>query len=130
MRMISPIFSNGFSKKPSKNWIYWLSDELENKYMRQYPRATKVFSVLMWIVFLLPSVLFVRSLVVLTWNGVEILGPLAGLGIIGCVLIGLGLGNIIAAFMHIYLGHLVTTVLMLSGVFILLATYYLIFFFA
>jgi len=128
--MISPIFSNGFSKKPSKNWIYWLSDELENKYMRQYPRATKVFSVLMWIVFLLPSVLFVRSLVVLTWNGVEILGPLAGLGIIGCVLIGLGLGNIVAAFMHIYLGHLVTTVLMLSGVFILLATYYLIFFFA
>lgn len=128
--MISPIFSNGFSKKPSKNWIYWLSDELENKYMRQYPRATKVFSVLMWIVFLLPSVLFVRSLVVLTWNGVEILGPLASLGIIGCVLIGLGLGNIIAAFMHIYLGHLVTTVLMLSGVFILLVTYYLIFFFA
>ena len=114
--MIKPIFSNGFSKKPSKNWVAWLSPDYENAYMRQYPRATKVLSIGMTIFFFLPAVLFVWSLIVLTWNDIRMFGPLAGLGIIGCILIGFGLANIIGAFMHVYLGHLVTLVAMFSGV--------------
>lgn len=126
MKIISPIYFSGFSKR---NWLYWLSDD-ENSYMRQYPRATIAFCIIMWTLFLLPSILFVYSLIVLTRNDVYIVGPLAGLGLIGCILIGWGFGNIIAAFMHIYLGHRATIVFILAGAMFILITYYLIFLFA
>jgi len=123
MRIISP----RFYKRPPKNWGDWLKPGYKSKYTLQYPLASKIFGVIAALLFLLPSALLVYSFIVLSRDGIEIFGPIAGLGMIGSMMIGLGLASIVAAFIHTYLGHIATGVLVLIGLIFLLITYLVIF---
>ena len=124
LKRINPVFY----KALPKDWKEWFTPGYKSDYRLKHPIAHKVFGVIIMILLFLPSAFFVYSFVIFTRAGVEIFGPLAGLGIIGSMLIGLGLCNIVFAFIHQYLGHRVTCISIAAGIFVLLITYFFVFY--
>jgi hypothetical protein len=74
----------------------------------------------------LPIALVVYVFAILSRSGVEIFGPLGGIGALGAVLVGSGLVSIVAAFTHQYFGHFFTLITLLAGMFLLVITFWLV----
>ncbi len=122
MKIIDP----KFYKKPPKEWENWLHRGYKSDYMLNHPKASIVFGIIAIALFLLPVVMLIYTYIIFTRAGNEPFGPLAGLGIIGSILIGTGLSNLIMAFVQQYLGHVFTLTVILLGSFILAVTFYFI----
>jgi hypothetical protein len=93
-------------------------------YKKQHPVAYRAFGVLGAFLLIAPPALFCFACITLS-RDVELVGPLVGLGMLGAILIGAGLVNIILAFVHQYSGHIFTMELMLPGILLVGLSFYI-----
>ena len=102
-----------FSKKAPKNALEFFSPESDEAFKAQHPIGYVVLVISGIIAFLLPLLLY--GICVLGKLDDQSVGGWPFLAIIGCFVMGIGLFNIVAAFIHQYLGHKLTVISLLGG---------------
>ncbi len=107
--MITP----AFTKNAPKNFFEFFSPQSDKDFKKQHPVGYVILCIVGIIALLLPMVCLAFILESLSD---ESLGEAFFLpAMVGCFVIGVGLFNIVAAFIHQYLGHVVTAVCFLGG---------------
>ena len=101
-----------FSKKAPKNkWEFFFA-ESDATFKLLHPRIYKLLCGVGVLALLLPQILYVAYVVFIHPAPNE--WPML-LGYVGTFILGIGLFNIVAAWIHQYLGHLLTAVCLLAG---------------
>lgn len=99
-----------FNKRAPKNAVSFFSRDADIDFEEKHPIGYKVLVFAGITVLMLPQVLY---LILVLSNDVE--SAWIFLGYVGSFIIGIGLFNIVAAFIHQYLGHLVTVGCIVGG---------------
>ncbi len=106
MKIPNPVFNKKFPKN-AKQFFSPISDD---EYKAQHPLAFKVLIAIGITVLLLPTILFV-----IVCDSKDAGSGWMLLGLAGSFIMGIGLFNIVAAWLGQYLGHMVTFVCLLGG---------------
>ena len=101
-----------FNKKPSKNYLQYFLPESDDAFKKAHPTGYKILCFLGLAVLLIPYLIYLVYVLFIEPCPNE--WPLL-LGFIGTFIIGAGFFNIIAAFIHQYMGHLFTILSLLFG---------------
>ncbi len=101
-----------FSKKAPKNFLEYFSPESDEEFRAEHPIGYGVLVFFGILAFLLLLILY---LIYLCLFDNKSAGGWPMLGILGCFVMGVGLFNIVAAFIHQYLGHKLTAICLLGG---------------
>ena len=110
MRRIHPYFS----RKMPKNAAEYFSADSDEEFKRQHPIGYVVLVITGVAAFLLPLMLYTVYLS-LRFSDAGVLGGWPFLAIFGCLVMGIGMFNIVAAFIHQYLGHMLTLITFAVG---------------
>jgi len=111
-----------FSKYAPKNsWQYFLPNA-DHSFKSQHPVAYGWLRAVGVIVLLLPMIVY---MVVCFMNPYVWDNGVVMLGYAGSIMIGIGLFNVMAAFVHQYLGHKMTIICLGGGSFLIVLTYVL-----
>ena len=106
---VRPLF---YWKPPKEDVGFWFTPMSDVEFQSEHPVLYFVFVVIGITVFLLPAVLF--CIPAFKIPGAEHNGWVV-LGAVGGVVVGIGLFNIVAAWLHQYLGHVMTIICFLAG---------------
>ncbi len=101
-----------FQKKAPKNIWYYFTMESDESFRRMHPVRYYLLCAIGIGLWMLPSYLYVTYMESLETLRSEAWGII---GIVGTCMIGIGLYNIVAAWVHQYLGHVLTAVCFLGG---------------
>lgn len=113
-----------FTKKAPKNkWDYFSADSDED-FKRLHPLGYKCLCVIGIIALMLPQIIYFIYATAI--NPAPNEWPIM-LGYVGTFIVGIGLFNIVAAWIHQYLGHLLTAVCLLGGTALTLFSLYLLY---
>jgi hypothetical protein len=110
-----------FNKKLPAKWKGYFRFDLDKKFIKEHPKAYYFFVFLGICAIIGPIILWVY---LTTLIGIKLSSTdtreilLCSVGLIGSFSIATGLFNIIAAFLHQYLGHKVTIISIAGGLFI------------
>ncbi|MBQ7789078.1 MAG: hypothetical protein IJ398_05440 [Clostridia bacterium] len=102
-----------FSKKAPKNALQFFFPESDEAFKEQHPVGYWILVICGITAFLLPLIIF--SIYISHFDQDQGVGGWPALAIVGCLIIGIGLFNIVAAFIHQYLGHKLTAICLLGG---------------
>ena len=107
---INSIKPNFTRKAPKNKWKYFLPDS-DDEFKAAHPTGYKLLCALGIFALMLPQILYLVCIIMLgvteDWQVM--------LGYVGSFIVGIGLFNIVAAFVHQYLGHLVTVICIFGG---------------
>ena len=106
-----------FKRKLSKNSLKFFSPDADADFTAAHPKLYKLLEVVGIIVLLLPMVLYV---IFALPNAPE--SPMLFVGLIGSFIIGVGLFNIVAAFLDQYLGTAFTIICFVFGIGLIVLT--------
>ncbi len=101
-----------FTKKAPKKWQKFFLPSSDNNFKKIHPTVYKWLEAAGGTAFLLPSTIYAAYTVFINRAPNE---WWMLLGFVGTMIIGIGLFNIVAAWVHQYLGHFFTTVCFLVG---------------
>ena len=112
---IKPIFN----RKLPKHAASYFSMDSDERFKREHPKAYPLLAFIGGTALLLPmlSLIAVTQFVIPAPNS-----PWLMLGCLGSFVFGVGLFNIVAAWLHQYLGHAVTIVCLLLGAWMVAAS--------
>ena len=102
-----------FSKKAPKNAFEFFSPAADVDFKAAHPIGYWVLVILGIIAFILPLILYMPYIA--RFDGEQSAGGWPILAMVGCMVMGVGLFNIVAAFIHQYLGHKLTAICLLGG---------------
>jgi len=102
-----------FTKKAPKNALEFFSRKSDEGFKALHPIGYWVIAISGIIALFLPLAVYI--IYMLGLNGDQIVGGWAFLALLGCMVMGVGLFNIVAAFIHQYLGHRLTFGCLLGG---------------
>ena len=111
-----------FNRRCPENWRDFLRSDSDDQFKKEHPVAYPIFIALGLVILLAPMALFLLYLDALP--GEPSLASVL-LGFVGGGCLGVGLFNILAAFLGQYLGHKVTTNFVFWGVALLIIAGYL-----
>ena len=106
-----------FSTQAPKNAFEFFSPKSDKDFKSQHPIGYWILVILGVVAFILP-LLILPLLFYIIFDGTQGAGGWPLLAIVGCLVMGVGLFNIVAAFIHQYLGRLI-------WLFVLLVVYHL-----
>lgn len=101
-----------FNKKAPKAWLRFFNPVSDAAFKRAHPIGYVVLVIVGLIAFVLPMILY-NIIVIDLWDAPDSAWIL--LGLLGCMIMGVGLFNIVAAWIGQYLGHAVTWITLLGG---------------
>ena len=101
-----------FNKKAPKHWLRFFSAKSDGAFKRAHPIGYWVLVIVGIIAFVLPMILY-NIIVIDLWDAPN--SAWIVLGLLGCLVMGVGLFNIVAAWIGQYLGHAVTWITLLGG---------------
>jgi hypothetical protein len=107
--MITP----AFTKTAPKNFLEFFSPQSDKDFKKQHPAGYVILIIIALIALVLPMVLLTVGIGFLPDEDVGFAFFLPAM--LGCFVIGVGLFNIVAAFIHQYLGHALTAICLLGG---------------
>ena len=107
--MITPVFT----KTAPKNFLEFFSPQSDKDFKKQHPAGYVILIIIALIALVLPMVLLTVGIEFLPDEDVGFAFFLPAM--LGCFVIGVGLFNIVAAFIHQYLGHALTAICFLGG---------------
>lgn len=116
---VKPYFSR---KAPNNKWAYF-SAASDEDFKKLHPVGYRLLCVIGIAALMLPQVIYLYCIAI---NPAPNEWPLA-LGYVGTFVMGIGLFNIVAAWIHQYLGHLLTAICMLGGAALTLCSIYLLY---
>ena len=102
-----------FNKELPKNWAWFFNPASDDLFKKKHPVWYVILVSIALVVIVAPMSLFIYLSVVLAPN---VNSPILILGMIGAFSISVGLFNIVAAYLHQYLGHKVTVVSLMAGI--------------
>jgi hypothetical protein len=102
-----------FSKKAPKNAFEFFSPKSDEDFKVQHPIGYWILVASGIVALVLP--LFFYTIYISVFNEAQSVGGWPLLAIVGCIVMGVGLFNIVAAFIHQYLGHKLTAICLLGG---------------
>ena len=113
-----------FTKKAPKNKWEYFSPASDEDFKRLHPIGYKVLCLIGITALMLPQIIYILYCLLINpapneWTLM--------LGYVGTFVIGIGLFNIVAAWIHQYLGHLLTAVCLLGGTALTLFSMYLLY---
>ena len=113
-----------FTKKAPKNKWEYFSPASDEDFKRLHPVGYKVLCLIGITALMLPQIVYIVYCLLINpapneWTLM--------LGYVGTFVIGIGLFNIVAAWIHQYLGHLLTAVCLLGGTALTLFSMYLLY---
>lgn len=113
-----------FTKKAPKNKWEFFSPESDEEFKKLHPIGYKILVAAGIIALMLPQIIYLVYITVINpapneWTIM--------LGYVGSFIVGIGLFNIIAAWIHQYLGHLLTILCLLGGTALTLLSMYLLY---
>ena len=113
-----------FTKKAPKNKWEYFSPASDEDFKRLHPIGYKVLCLIGITALMLPQIVYIVYCLLINpapneWTLM--------LGYVGTFVIGIGLFNIVAAWIHQYLGHLLTAVCLLGGTALTLFSMYLLY---
>lgn len=111
-----------FNRECPPNWQDFFRRESDDAFKKEHPVAYPLFVILGLAALLAPMVLF---FLLIGGNSGEITLGSALFGLLGGFCVGVGLFNIVAAFLGQYLGHKVTSYGLFWGVALLIVAGYL-----
>lgn len=102
-----------FSKKAPENAFEFFSPESDESFKAQHPIGYWVLVAFGIIAFVLPLIIY--TIYISKFDENQSIGGWFLPAIVGCLVMGVGLFNIVAAFIHQYLGHKLTWACLLGG---------------
>lgn len=102
-----------FSKKAPKNAFEFFSPKSDEDFKVQHPIGYWILVASGIVAFVLPLVFY--TIYISVFDEAQSVGGWPLLAIVGCMVMGVGLFNIVAAFIHQYLGHKLTAICLLGG---------------
>lgn len=117
---VKPYFSK---KAPDNKWEYF-SAASDEDFKKLHPRGYSLLCVIGVAALMLPQIIYLVYCIAINPAPEE--WPLA-LGYAGTFIIGIGLFNVVAAWIHQYLGHLLTVICLLGGAVLTLFSIYLLY---
>lgn len=113
-----------FTKKAPKNKWEFFSPESDEEFKKLHPIGYKILVAAGIIALMLPQIIYLVYITVINpapneWTIM--------LGYVGSFIVGIGLFNIVAAWIHQYLGHLLTILCLLGGTALTLLSMYLLY---
>lgn len=122
MGNIKPHYNNKFPRRKYKSYFSTKSDEY---FMKEHPMAYKFLCIIGIFALLLPDVILLIVSSLVFHKNINDSGW-AILGFIGSFICGIGLFNIVAAFIDQYLGHKVTVICIVLGIAIMALSVFLV----
>ena len=101
-----------FNKKAPKAWLRFFTPASDAAFKRAHPIGYVILVIVGIIAFVLPMILY-NIIVIELWDAPN--SAWIVLGLLGCMIMGVGLFNIVAAWIGQYLGHTVTWITLLGG---------------
>lgn len=101
-----------FNKELPANWKSYFDPESDNEFKKEHKLAYRIYTVVGICALFIP--IFV-CIFLSVFIGKDIESPWALLGFLGAFIFGVGLFNIVSAFIGQYLGHKVTIVCLTVG---------------
>lgn len=117
---IQPLF---YWKPPKEKVAFWFTRASDFEFRTKHPVLYVVFAILGIIALVLPIVLF---LMIIRGIPGAVNSGWGLLGVVGGFIAGAGLFNIVAAWLHQYLGHKVTIICLLTGIVMMSVSYFLV----
>ena len=102
-----------FSKKAPKNAFEFFSPESDKDFKAQHPVGYRVLVILGIVALVFPLIIY--TVYISKFDENQSTGGWPLLAIFGCLVMGVGLFNMVAAFLHQYLGHKLTLACLLGG---------------
>ena len=102
-----------FSKKAPKNAFEFFSPKSDEDFKAQHPIGYWILVASGIVAFVLPLIFY--TIYISVFDKAQSVGGWPLLAIVGCMVMGVGLFNIVAAFIHQYLGHKLTAICLLGG---------------
>ena len=113
-----------FQKKLPKNFLEYFSPDSDITFKLLHPVAYNIITIIGCLVLLAPAFIYIAYVMFINPTPSE--WPMI-LGFWGSFVFGIGLFNIVAAFVHQYLGHLVTIICLTLGTIITFVSLYLLY---
>ena len=107
------IITPAFTKNAPKNFFEFFSRESDKDFKKQHPVGYVILCIVGVLAFILPMICLTFSIEVLPDESIGYAFFIPAM--LGCIVMGVGLFNIVAAFIHQYLGHALTAICLLGG---------------
>lgn len=104
-----------FSPRSPKNALLFFSSKLDEDFKKQHPTGYWILVICGIIALILPLIFLIVYLLIFEREHARAANAWVVPAIMGCFAMGVGLFNIIAAFIHQYLGHKLTIGCLLGG---------------